>query len=327
MSQQVTDTSSQPRLDALHPHLETTLVTATEAAALAAARLIGRGDQERTKAAAAQAMLESLDQLIEVPARIVLTPGGDAILSPGSVVGRGGEPQLDLAVYPAESAGLVARGLPNAVSIVVATVPDGFPTLPSVAYVEKIAVGPPARGGVDLDDTLADNLRRVAFARDCRINDLVVAVLDRPRHQDLVEEIRSVGARVLVLEDGDVAAAMSPSVDGSGVDAMLGIGGVQEGIMGACAMRCLGGDLQLRLWPRNDEELILAGGEAGRVYKVGDLSPNDAVMAVSGISGGVLLEQVRYRAGWAETDSLVMSSRWGTVRRLTTRHLRQLEAS
>src|SRR5205823_10197487 len=149
-----------------------------------------------------------------------------------------------------------------------------FPSLPAVAYAEKMAVGPLARGAVDLDDSVADNLRRIAFARDARVQDLVVAVLDRPRHRELIEEVRATGARILNLEEGDIAAALMTATDGTGVDAMMGIGGLQEAVMAASALRCLGGDLVARLWPRNEEEKLLAGEEAGRVYGPAELAPD-----------------------------------------------------
>lgn len=312
------------RVDALRPQLENILLAATEAAALAAARFIGRGDEERAKQAAAGAMLETLDGQLDVAGRIALTPGGDEILSPGSVVGRGEEAMLDLAVYPVEAGGMLARGMPNSCSIAIAALSDTFPVLPPVAYVEKFSVGPAARGGIDLEDTLVDNLRRLAFAKDCRVADLVVAVLDRPRHQDLMEEIRSTGARVLVLGDGDVGASMLPAVEDAGVDAMIGVGGVQEAVMAACAIKSLSGDIQVRLWPRNEEEVVLAGSDAGRVYRVGDLVPAEIVMAVTGITGGPLLRPVRFRGAWSDTDSMVMASRYSTSRRVTTRHHRTL---
>jgi fructose-1,6-bisphosphatase II len=298
---------------------ELELVRVTEAAALAAGRLAGRGDQDRVKNLAASAMLQALEEL-GFHGRVGLGPRGDGILSAGSRVGIATDAPPELGVYPVEGASLVARGLPNAISMVVAAEPGAFPVLPAVAYMEKMVVGPSARGALDLDDGVADNLRRIAFARDCRVSDLWVAILDRPRHQGLIEEIRAAGARIHSLEDGDITAGLLAAADWTGVDAMVGFGGLQEAILAACAVRCLGGDMLSRLWPRNDEERILAGEEGDRVWTVADLSRGELTVVVTGITGGALLAPVVYGGGWAETSSLVLSTRTGTVRRLATRH-------
>ena len=300
---------------------ELELVRVTEAAALAAGRMFGRGDQDKVKNLAASAMLQALEEL-GFRGRVALGPRGDGILSAGSQVGieLPGE-AAELGVYPVEGASLVARGLPNAISMVVAGEPGAFPSLPAVAYMEKVVVGSGARGTLDLDDGVADNLRRIAFARDCRVSDLTVALLDRPRHQGLADEIRTAGARIANLEDGDITAGLLAAADWTGVDAMLGFGGLQEAILAACAVRCLGGDMVCRLWPRNDEERILAGTEGDRVWGVSDLSAGELTVVITGITGGPLLAPVHYGGGWAETSSLVLSTRTGTVRRMTTRHL------
>ncbi|HEY8679854.1 MAG TPA: fructose-bisphosphatase class II [Candidatus Dormibacteraeota bacterium] len=322
MESKLKDHSSLPPSPAeLFGNSELELVRATEAAALAAGRMFGRGDQDKVKNLAASAMLQALEEL-GVRGRVVLGPRGDGILSAGSQVGI----QLpgvvaELGVYPVEGASLVARGLPNAISMVVAGEPGAFPSLPAVAYMEKVVVGSGARGTLDLDDGVADNLRRIAFARDCRVSDLTVALLDRPRHQGLADEIRTAGARIASLEDGDITAGLLAAADWTGVDAMLGFGGLQEAILAACAVRCLGGDMVCRLWPRNDEERILAGTEGDRVWGVSDLSTGELTVVVTGITGGPLLAPVYYGGGWAETHSLVLSTRTGTVRRMTTRHL------
>lgn len=297
------------------------LVSVTESAALACGRAIGRGEVERARETAASAMLHALE-VVGVCGRIVLGPRADPILSPGTTVGRPGDPNLDLGVYPVEGATLVARGLPGAISVLVATEPGAFPVLPAVSYAEKLVAGPAVKGGLDLDDPLADNLRRIAFARDVRVADLVVAVLDRPRHRDLIEEVRATGARILLLEEGEIAGALLAAANGTGVDAMVGIGGLDETIIAACAVRCLDGEVQARLWPRNDEERFLAGDELGRVYGVSDLAPEQLEVAVTGISGGPLLQGVVFGSHGAETESLDMSTRFRhTVRRVKTWHL------
>ncbi len=295
------------------------LVHATEAAALAAARLLGRGDEDRVHEAAGDAMRRMLDD--SGPAgMVVLGSRSDPILPPGTVVG-GDEPRLDLGVFPVEGAGQVARGYANAVSIVAAVDPGGFAQLPAVWYAEKIVAGPAARGAVELDDPIADNLRRIAFARDARVQDLTVAILDRPRHQELIGEVAATGARIMTLEEGDIAGAVMAALPGSGIDAAMGIGGLHATLVAACAVRCLGGAMQARLWPRNDDERALLGESASRVFGFKELVPSAEVgVAITGITGGPLLPGIAFGSGFAESSSLLMSSRQATVRRLTTRH-------
>jgi fructose-1,6-bisphosphatase II len=320
MESELRDRSPLPPTPAdLLGNSEQELVRVTEAAALAAGRMAGRGDQDKVKNLAASAMLQALEEL-GFHGRVALGPRGDGILSAGSLVGVQRGPIAELGVYPVEGASLVARGLPNAISMAVAGEPGAFPSLPAVAYMEKLVVGNSARGALDLDDGVADNLRRIAFARDCRVSDLTVALLDRPRHQGLADEIRSAGARIASLEDGDITAGLLAAADWTGIDAMMGFGGLQEAILAACAVRCLGGDMVCRLWPRNDEERILAGAEGDRVWAVPNLSGGELTVVVTGITGGPLLAPVYYGGGWAETSSLVLSTRTGTVRRMTTRH-------
>lgn len=297
------------------------LVQVTEVAAMAAARLLGRADADRVKQAAASAMLNELEA-VGFRGRVVLGPRGDRVLSHGSVFGPEDAPMLDLAVYPVEGASLVSRGKHNAISVLCACEADSVPTLPAVWYVEKIVVGAPARGAVDLDDSLTDNLRRIAFARDARVSDLTIALLDRPRHQEILDELRAAGARVLLLEEGEIAGAVMAALDGTGVDAMVGIGGLQETLIAASLVRSLGGDLQARLWPRNDEERMLAGAELGHKYSGAELAPPEVVCAVTGVTGGQLLPGVWFGSLYAETHSLTMSTRRAVVRRVTTLHHR-----
>jgi fructose-1,6-bisphosphatase II len=307
-----------PSFEARH-ELAFQLLQATEAAALACARLLGKGDPDRVSEVAAEAMRRVLEEG-GPSGTVVLGPRGDPYLSPGTLL-SGGEHRVDFGLFPIEGASQVARGSTNAVSIVAAVESGGFAQLPSIWYVEKIVAGPAARGGIDLDDPIADNLRRIAFARDARVQDLTVAILDRPRHQDLMAEVAAAGARILTLEEGDVAGAVMAAVPGSGIDAAIGIGGVDATLIAACAIRCLGGELQARLWPRNEEERLLIGDAAGRVYGAADLVPgNELSVALTGITGGPLLPGVMFGSGYAETASLLMSSRQATIRRLTTRH-------
>ena len=308
-----------PSFEARH-ELAFDIVHATEAAALACARLLGKGDPDRVIEVAAESMRRALEES-GPSGTVVLGPRGDPYLSHGTSL-SGGESGVDFGLFPIEGASQVARGSTNAVSIVAAVEPGGFAQLPAVWYVEKIVAGPAARGGIDLDDPIADNLRRIAFARDARVQDLTVAILDRPRHQDLMAEVAAAGARILTLEEGDVAGAIMAAVAGSGIDACIGIGGVDATLIAACAIRCLGGELQARLWPRNEEERVLIGDAGGRVYGAADLVPgSDLSVAITGITGGPLLPGVLFGSGYAETASILMSSRQATVRRLTTRHL------
>lgn len=297
------------------------LLRVTESAALACARLTGRGDTDSVRVSASTAMRDALEEL-GVGGTVVLAPRGDRTLTHGAIVGSPADPQFDLGVYPVEGSSLVAKGLTGAISILVAVEPGHFPVLPACWYGERIVAGPAARGAIDLDDPMADNLRRVAFARDVRVSDLAVAILDRPRHQDLIAEVRDAGARIVLLEEGDIAGALMAATDGTGIDAMVGIGGLQESLLAACAIRSLGGEMQLRLWPRNDEERLLAGDDVNRVYGVNDLAPERVDVAVTGVSGGLLLKPAWYGAHWAETDTITMSTRFHTVRRITTRHQR-----
>jgi fructose-1,6-bisphosphatase II len=295
------------------------LVHATEAAALASARLLGRGDEERVHEVAGEAMRRMLDES-GLSGSVVLGSRNDPILPPGTSL-IGGQPRFDFGLFPVEGAGQVARGYANAVSIVAAVDPGGFAQLPGIWYAEKIVAGPAARGAVDLDDSIADNLRRIAFARDARVQDLTVAILDRPRHQELIAEVAAVGARIMTLEEGDIAGAVMAAMPGTGVDAAIGIGGLHATLVAACAVRCLGGALQARLWPRNDEERALLGESVSRVYGVAELVPAaEVAVAITGITGGQLLPGVLFGSGYAESSSLLMSSRQATVRRLTTRH-------
>jgi len=295
------------------------LVHATEAAALACARLLGKGDPDRISEVAGEAMKRALEDA-GLSGNVVLGPRDDPNLATGSSVGLGGR-VFDFGLFPVEGASQVARGSANAVSIIAAVEPGGFAQLPPVWYVEKMVAGPGARGAIDLDDSIADNLRRIAFARDARVKDLTVVILDRPRHQEIIAEVAAAGARIRTLEEGDVAGAVMAAVPGTGIDAAIGIDGVHATLIAACAVRCLGGELQARLWPRNEEERLQIGELANRTYGIGDLAPAaDVAIAMTGVTGGQLLPGVMFGSGYAETASLLMSSRHATIRRVVTRH-------
>ena len=295
------------------------LVHATEAAALACARRLGKGDPDRVSEVAGEAMRRVLEES-GLSGTVVLGPREDHSLAYGTTL-TGGDRTVDFGLFPVEGASQVARGSANAVSIVAAVEPGGFAKLPPIWYVEKMVAGPGARGAIDLDDSIADNLRRIAFARDSRVQDLTVVILDRPRHREIIEEVAAAGARVRTLEEGDVAGAVMAAMPGTGIDAAIGIDGLHATLIAACVVRCLGGELQARLWPRNEEERLLIGDMAGRTYGVADLAPAaDVAVALTGVTGGQLLPGVMFGSGFAETSSLAMSSRHATIRRLTTRH-------
>ncbi|MGA8923787.1 MAG: fructose-bisphosphatase class II [Candidatus Dormiibacterota bacterium] len=295
------------------------LVHATEAAALACARLLGKGDPDRVSEVAGDSMRGALEHS-GLTGTIVLSPRHQTHLPPGTVISGGGR-RVDLGFYPVEGASQVARGHSNSVSLLVAVEPGGFGRLPDVTQVEKIVAGPAARGAIDLDDSIADNLRRIAFARDARVQDLTVAILDRPRHQDLITEVAATGARVRTLDEGDFASAIMAALPGSGIDAAIGTGDLQAALIAACAVRCLGGEFLARLLARNDDELQLLGEEPSRVYGIAELAPAaEIAVAITGVTGGPLLPGVMFGSGYAETTSLLMSSRHATVRRVITRH-------
>jgi fructose-1,6-bisphosphatase II len=304
-----------------HGEIGLELLHATEAAALACAGLLGKGDADGVSNVAADAMRAGLERA-DIAGTIALSPRHNPALPLGTVIGGGGR-KVDLGVYPVEGASQVARGHINAVSLLVAVEPGGFARLPAVAQMEKFVAGPGARGAIDLDDPVADNLRRIAFARDVRVQDLTVAVLERPRHKELIADVAAAGARVRTLEEGDFASAVMAALSGSGIDAAIGIGDLHATLIAACAVRCLGGEFLARLLPRNDEERALMGDAALHVYGMAELAPaTDIAVAITGVTGGPLLPGVVFGSGYAETSSLVMSSRHATVRRLTTHHHR-----
>src|SRR4029077_14559627 len=295
------------------------LVHATEAAALACASFLGRGDPERVTEATSEAVRAVLEKS-GLPGTVVLSPRHQTFLPAGTVIG-GGDQRVDLGVHAVEGASQVARGHINAASIVVAVEPGGFARLPEVSQIERIVAGPEARGAIDLDDPIADNLRRISFARNVRVQDLTVAVLERPRHQELIAEVASSGARIRSFEEGDFASAVMAALPGTGIDAAIGVGDVHAALIAACAVRCLGGEFLARLVPRNDEERSVLGDSPSHIYSLAELAPaQDISVSISGVTGGPLLPGVAFGSGYAETSSLVMSSRLATVRRLTTRH-------
>jgi fructose-1,6-bisphosphatase II len=286
----------------------------TEGAALASARWLGRGDVEGAEAAATSAMREGLDRL-DIEGRIVVG-GDDGKLAIGTTAGRGGE-ALDLAVDPLEGRAVVARGDYGAMAMVAVGDSDSFPRLPPM-YMRKMAVGPVARGKIGLDRPIAENIQAIAEAFGRRPNDITAIVLDRPRHHDLVEEIRAAGARIKLIQDGDVTASITAAIRGTNDHIAIGIGGARQAVLSAAALRCLGGELQAQLWPTTRDEIGQAA-EAGiedvrRVFTTDELAPGEVIVAATGVTNGDLLRGVRFHADSARTHSLVMCTRHNWVR-------------
>jgi len=299
------------------------LLRATEAAALSVGRWLGRGDKTGTREAGQRLMEEALAGM-PFDGRIIIGPEGpNNRLVHGRSIGAGRD-RVDLAVLPVDGISLVAGGLSQALSVAVAAEPGGILQPPPVAYMHKIAVGPQARGAIDITDTPENNLRRVAFAMNVQVQDLTVVLLDRPRHQPLLEKLRGLGARVALVSDGDVGLAMMAAWPASGIDVMVGSGGTREAIVAACAMRCLGGEIQCRPWVRHQDEaaaIRAAGFDPEAAISMDQLVPGHEVSAaLTGISGGGLLRGVLYHNWWAETHSLVMRAQSGTVREISTKH-------
>jgi fructose-1,6-bisphosphatase II len=288
----------------------------TERAALASGRWLGRADQAAAQEAATTGMQEALEQL-PIEGSIVLgAPEECPALTAGEQVGTGGRP-VDLALDPLEGAGVVARGGSGAMSMIAVGEPGSFQTLPDM-YMRKMAVGPVARGRIDLRQPIAHNIQAIADAFGRKVADITTIVLDRPRHHDLVEEIRAAGARIKLIQDGDVTASISAAIRGTNDHLAIGIGGTRQAVLAAAALRCLGGELQAQLWPtsRNEIEQAREHGieDVDRVFTLEELAPRNVVVAATGVSNGDLLRGVRYLADSARSHSLVMCTYCNWVR-------------
>jgi fructose-1,6-bisphosphatase II len=301
------------------------VVRVTEAAALAAARLMGRGDNVAADQAAVTAMRKALNY-VQFKGRVVIGEGERdeaPMLYIGEEVGAAESPRVDIAVDPLEGTSIVATGGNNALAVIAIAEEGGFLHAPDT-YMEKIAVGPRARGVIDITAPPTENLRRIAKALKEYVEDLCVIILDRPRHQDLIRECREAGARIKLIGDGDVAGAIATAKEGSGVDILMGIGGAPEGVLAAAALKCLGGDMQGILKFRNKEEMERARAmgitDLNRVYGIEDLAGSDVMFAATGVTFGDYLRGVRYFSGGAHTQSVVMRSRSRTVRMIDTTH-------
>lgn len=302
------------------------LVRVTEAAALSAGRWMGRGNKNAADHAAVEAMRLSLNSIV-MNAVVVIGEGAKdeaPMLYSGERVGTGSGPEMDLAVDPIDGTRPLVNGTWNSISTV-ALAPRGamFDAGPFV-YMDKIAVGPQARGLVEIEAGVRHNLRVIARANGKSIEDLIIVILDRPRHEKLIAEVRAAGARIRLIQDGDVAGALSTAWPGSGIDALLGVGGSPEGVISACALRAMGGEIQGKLAPRNAEELALGkklGIDVKRLLTMDDLvSSEDVFFAATGITDGEFLKGVKYTGHDARTDSLVVRGSTGTVRQILATH-------
>jgi fructose-1,6-bisphosphatase II len=317
----VTESSANP-----DRNLALELVRVTEAAALAAGRWMGRGDKESGDGAAVDAMRLMLGS-IEMDGIVVIGEGEKdeaPMLFNGERVGNGGGPRVDVAVDPVDGTRLLALGRPNALSVVaVADRGTMFDPGP-IVYMDKLVVGPAAAGAIDITAPVEHNLRAIARAEKKDLDDLTVVVLDRPRHAQLIEDIRATGARIRLITDGDVAGAIMAAYDLTAVDALMGVGGTPEGVIAACALHCIGGAIQGRLWPRDEAERRRAldhGLDLDRVLTTTDLvSGGNMFFAATGITDGELLRGVEYSGTGAKTYSVVMRSLSGTVRSVEARH-------
>jgi fructose-1,6-bisphosphatase II len=293
-----------------------TFARVTERSALAGARWLGRADQDAAEEAAFSGARIALEQL-PISGHVVIGAHEDAEqLVTGTSIGAGGE-EYDLALDPLAGRAVVARGGTNAVSMIAAAPRGSMPSLPEM-YMRKMAVGPVARGRIALGDSVGDNIRSIADAFGRMVNDITAVVLDRPRHHDLIEEIRAAGARIKLIQDGDVTASISAAVRGTNDHLSIGIGGTRQAVLAAAALRCLGGELQAQLWPtrRAEIEEARANGieDVERVFTIDDLAPQEVIVAATGVSNGDLLRGVRFLADSARTHSLVMCTRCNWVR-------------
>ncbi|HEV2005475.1 MAG TPA: class II fructose-bisphosphatase [Candidatus Limnocylindrales bacterium] len=305
------------------------MVYVTEMAAIASARLMGRGDRMEADRLATEAMRSAMDE-IEMHGTIVIGEGERdeaPMLYIGEEVGVRTDtaPEIDIAVDPLEGTNLVATGSPNAITVLAASEKGGLVHAPDT-YLEKLCVGPLAAGHVDIRDTPTETVNRIAEILGRKVGDIAVVILDRPRHEALIAEVRATGARIKLISDGDLSAAISCAVQGTGVHAVMGLGGAPEGVITAAALRCLGGEIQARFRYRNDEERErgkrMGHGDESRIYHTEDLaSGENLVFAATGVTAGDLLEGVRFFGGGARTHSLVMAYQTKTVRFVDTVHM------
>lgn len=302
------------------------LVRVTEAAALAAARFLGMGDKNLVDGAAVSAMRFVLGH-VHMDGIVVIGEGEKdeaPMLYIGEKIGDGSSLRVDIAVDPVDGTTLTAKGLPGAISAVALSARGTMNCPREVVYVNKVVAGREARDVVDINAPVAENLKNIAKAKKMKVSELTVVVLDRPRHEQLISEIRGAGARIKLISDGDVAASIQAALPDTGVDVLMGIGGTPEGVLSAAAIRCIGGVIQCKAWPRDEKEkraAIAAGLDLDKVYNTEDLvAGEDVFFAATGVSSGEMLKGVRYSSGGAQTQSLAMRSRSGTIRWIESWH-------
>jgi fructose-1,6-bisphosphatase II len=303
------------------------VVRVTEMAAIASARLMGRGNKDESDQAAVDAMRKAFDAL-HIDGTVVIGEGERdeaPMLYIGEKVGKRSEgaPEVDIALDPLEGTNLCAYGRPGSISVVAMAGKGGLLNAPDT-YMEKIAVGPRARGAIDLRKSPTENLRNIAEKMKVYVEDLTVVVLDRERHADLIKEVRAAGARIRLIEDGDVAGAIATCFDNTGVEVLMGIGGAPEGVIAAAAIRATGGDMQGRLVPRTQDEIERAKKmgitDMSKIYTAEELARGEVMFAASGVTTGDFLKGVRFFGGGCETHSVVMRSKTGTVRFIQSLH-------
>ena len=310
----------------LQHNLGMDLVRCTEAAALRAARFMGRGDKIAADQAAVDAMRYTLEG-VSMEGVVVIGEGEKdeaPMLYTGERVGSGEGPAVDIAVDPVEGTTLLAEGMPGAIAVVAIAERGTLYNWSGIAYMDKLAVGEAARGSIDINASVAENIRSVAKALKKQVEDVTVVVLDRPRHRDLIRQIRETGARIKMILHGDVSAGVMTAIEDPPADILMGIGGAPEAVITACALKCVGGEIQCRLWPRNDEERALAQAQnldLGKVYMTNDLVQGENVFfAATGLTDGEFLRGVRYYGGGARTHSVVMRLASGTMRFIESHH-------
>ncbi|MFC1925805.1 class II fructose-bisphosphatase [Chloroflexota bacterium] len=312
--------------DKIERNIAMELVRVTEAAAMAAARHLGKGDKILVDQAAVNAMRYTLG-FIRMDGVVVIGEGEKdeaPMLYIGEHIGDGSELRVDIAVDPVDGTTLTAKGLPGAISVVALSAKGTMHCPRELFYMNKIVTGPEAKDYVDINASVAENLENIARAKKRKVSELTVVVLDRPRHEQLISDIRSAGARVKLISDGDVAASIDAALPGREIDALMGIGGTPEGVLSAAAIHCIGGGIQCKGWPRNESErksAMDAGVNLNKVYKTQDLIDSDDVFfAATGVSSGELLKGVRYFSGGAQTQSIAMRCRSGTIRWIDAWH-------
>ena len=322
----MTATSASTHREAPDRNLAMELVRVTEAAAMAAGRWVGRGDKEGGDGAAVDAMRHMVSS-VSMRGVVVIGEGEKdeaPMLYNGEEVGNGDGPDCDVAVDPVDGTTLMSKGMPNSIAVLACAERGAMFDPSAVFYMEKIAVGPDAADVIDITAPIAENIRRVAKTKRSDVSEVTVCILDRPRHSKLIQDVRDTGARIQLISDGDVAGAIATARPESGVDILLGIGGTPEGIIAAAAMRCMGGALQGKLAPTDDEErekAIAAGHDLDRVLFTEDLvSGENIFFCATGVTDGDLLRGVRYAGGGATTQSIVMRSKSGTVRMIEAHH-------